>query len=271
MVHALSAVYQRNSTAPDLRNYIGDYLTVQYNALSDLATAGSNIYGGSWIGPAGTQLDADAQSSALTLLISAIPLQNNIDGATASTTGSGSAQPSETQRNDSGSTDPNIAAIVGGSVGGTLLFTCLCIAVWLLLRRHRRQREKRQTMEGDYGHQKYSGRTGSDYTSTPTVPVLQTDRHVSVQSWVRGVHSPRSHRDLDRTRSYVTSHSGTVTSASESTMARELAAEIQALRLQGLRLNERVLEEGAGPPPEYPTSPERTEYYRGEKGRLRLA
>ncbi|KAJ8088277.1 hypothetical protein PM082_022349 [Marasmius tenuissimus] len=33
MVHALSTVYQRNSTTPDLQNYIRDYLTVQVNLL----------------------------------------------------------------------------------------------------------------------------------------------------------------------------------------------------------------------------------------------
>ncbi|KAK1231944.1 hypothetical protein PQX77_004937 [Marasmius sp. AFHP31] len=245
---------------------------MDYNALSDLATAGNNIYGSSWIGPPGTQLDAGAQSTALTVLIGGIPLRNDTDSATNSTTGPGSEQPSGTpQDTDSGSTtDPNIAAIVGGSVGGTLLFTCLCIGIWLLLRRYRRQQRNREATEDDYGYQKYSGWSGRDDASTLIGPVYPADNRISVQSWARGVRPPERRRDLDRTRSYTT-HTGTVTSASESTMARELAGEIRDLRLQGLRLNERALEESAGPPPEYPASPERTEHYREEKGRLRLA
>ncbi|PBK61071.1 hypothetical protein ARMSODRAFT_897235, partial [Armillaria solidipes] len=49
IVRALAASYERNTTTSNLREYIKEYIGVQYNAVIDKATSGgSNIYGMSW-------------------------------------------------------------------------------------------------------------------------------------------------------------------------------------------------------------------------------
>ncbi|KAJ7893709.1 hypothetical protein B0H14DRAFT_3854488 [Mycena olivaceomarginata] len=52
LVRALTAAYVRNVTTPDIRKTLRDYISVQFNAVIDLATNGDNIYGAQWIGPA---------------------------------------------------------------------------------------------------------------------------------------------------------------------------------------------------------------------------
>ncbi|PBK86123.1 hypothetical protein ARMGADRAFT_940999, partial [Armillaria gallica] len=49
IVRALAALYERNTTTSNLREYIKEYIGVQYNAVIEKATfGGSNIYGIPW-------------------------------------------------------------------------------------------------------------------------------------------------------------------------------------------------------------------------------
>uniref|UniRef100_A0A0W0GEH2 Glycoside hydrolase family 76 protein n=1 Tax=Moniliophthora roreri TaxID=221103 RepID=A0A0W0GEH2_MONRR len=78
VVRGLAAVYNRNSTPSDLRNYIKDYIGVQYNAVLKNATEqGSSVYGASWKGPPPSAFSSEAQTNALSVLIAAIPLRND--------------------------------------------------------------------------------------------------------------------------------------------------------------------------------------------------
>ncbi|KAJ7886894.1 hypothetical protein B0H14DRAFT_3431100 [Mycena olivaceomarginata] len=93
-------VYARNSTNSTLRQYVGDYIAVQFNAVIDLATSsGTNIYGGSWTGPPGADFSAKNQTTALAALISALGVATTL-----------SSPPSQHP--------PKLAAIVGGTLGG---------------------------------------------------------------------------------------------------------------------------------------------------------
>ncbi|KAK0433866.1 hypothetical protein EV421DRAFT_1842422 [Armillaria borealis] len=79
IVRALASLYERNTTSSDLREYIKEYIGVQYNSVIELARSSneSTIYGLPWTGPPGTSFDDVAQITALTALISAIQLADN--------------------------------------------------------------------------------------------------------------------------------------------------------------------------------------------------
>ncbi|KAJ8074466.1 hypothetical protein PM082_015367 [Marasmius tenuissimus] len=263
MVHALSTVYQRGSTAPDLRNYIRDYLTVQYNALSDLATNSSGIYGSSWVGPPETQLNAGAQLTALTLLTGAILLRNDTDDTNTRPAGPESTQPRGTLPNsDSGSTD--IAAIIGGSIGGTLFLFLMCsgIGIWWL-RRCRRQQKAVDTLGAHKGHQPSANGTTLDYLVIAPFTEQSKNRSEHVESLE--VQTGGVHQDLKQKNTHTIapicglgpppSHrsnttSGTDYQGTESTM-NELVADVRTLRLQHSYLQKRIWEEDKSPPPGY--------------------
>ncbi|KAJ6563578.1 hypothetical protein DFH09DRAFT_477709, partial [Mycena vulgaris] len=78
LLQALGAVYTRNITIAVMRRYIGDYIAVQFNAVTDLATYnGTNVYGGSWTGPPSATFSALNQTYALAALISAIDVEDD--------------------------------------------------------------------------------------------------------------------------------------------------------------------------------------------------
>ncbi|KAK1225763.1 hypothetical protein PQX77_011282 [Marasmius sp. AFHP31] len=249
MVHALSYVYQRNSTEPDLRNYIRDYLTVQYNALSDLATAGGSIYGGSWVGPPGTQLDSNNQTTALTVLVSAITLEGTTSSVPPPVESGGTSPGSNT----SGGTRSSSGAIIGGSVGGVFFLVALGVGVgWLLRRRH--------WQKGDY--QPFSkGATSNYLTVTPFTEHLKNgNEYAESQGGAVGARRNLKHENGHlvtpiRRPAPPTSHRSASTSSSDqgtaSVTVNELMAELRDLRLQQSRLLERTREENDSPPPEY--------------------
>ncbi|KAJ7360751.1 hypothetical protein DFH08DRAFT_661845, partial [Mycena albidolilacea] len=68
----LTTLYARN-LIPNFQDDIGHYIAVQFNAITDLATAnGTNIYGNAWAGPPSSTFDPFHQINALEALISAI-------------------------------------------------------------------------------------------------------------------------------------------------------------------------------------------------------
>ncbi|KAL0061447.1 hypothetical protein AAF712_011741 [Marasmius tenuissimus] len=265
MVHALSTVYRRNSTEPDLRSYIRDYLTVQYNALSDLATAGSSIYGSSWIGPPGTQLDPVNQTTALTVLISGIALRNTTASSVPPPVESGGT-PSGS--NTAGGTRSSTGAIVGGSIGGVVLLIGIGIGVWWLLRRRRRHQQKADKTAGIYAERPpVSNDSRSDYSrEVSSFPGYSSSGGESMRSL------GRINRHLTPVRLSVPPSSQWSSAASSTdqgtSSVSELAEELKALRLQHSRIQERIWEEEDGPPPEYDSIRSAgREQYRDEKGR----
>ncbi|KAJ8090959.1 hypothetical protein PM082_024883 [Marasmius tenuissimus] len=256
MVHALLTVYRRNSTAPDLRDYIRDYLTVQYNAMLDSATAGGDIYGLSWIGPPGAQLDPGNQTTALTVLISAITLENTTSSVPPVESGGSSPGSSPA----AGGTRPSKVAIVGGSVGGALFLVGLGIGIWWLL--HRLDHKADKTLETYNDHQLFPDVTNSDHLVVSPFTEHTKNRSEPIQRKGGTTGLPRSRREenghflasMIRPPALPSPHwsNSSMSSTDRGTSSlRELGAELRALRLQNSRLQERTWEEDESPPPEY--------------------
>ncbi len=137
-MRALAALYERNTASTDLRDYIKQYIGVQvsphlinfplditsfcwkqYNAVLDHATSGgSNIYALPWTGPPISAFSPNAQTVALTALISSIQLIDN--------------QASSTKR--------NLAGIIAGSVLGVIGLIATLITGGIFLRKRQRRR-----------------------------------------------------------------------------------------------------------------------------------
>ncbi|KAJ7648816.1 hypothetical protein DFH06DRAFT_1332411 [Mycena polygramma] len=148
MPRALSTVISRNATTPALRSYIETYLSVQFNAVIDLATtSGSNIYSGTWNGqPSATAFSPGNQTNAIQVLVSAINLNNQTsptESSNSSLPSSASPTPSGALPSASTSLLPPVrkasmtGAIVGGSIGGLLLLIGGAIGIILWRRRLR--------------------------------------------------------------------------------------------------------------------------------------
>ncbi|KAJ6556209.1 hypothetical protein B0H19DRAFT_1262306 [Mycena capillaripes] len=118
----LATVNARNASTSELRSYIDAYLSVQFNAVVDLATtAGSNIYALNWHGPPSSILKLQNQTTAIEVLVNAINLN----------------QPSPSSPPVVHKTS-KIGPIVGGLVGGLVLLVLFLVGALLLWRRRSR-------------------------------------------------------------------------------------------------------------------------------------
>ncbi|KAK7438648.1 hypothetical protein VKT23_017981 [Stygiomarasmius scandens] len=133
IVRALAMVYNRNLASSDMHKFIKQYLGVQYNAVTELATGNNtNIYGNSWLGPPSSQFNPSSQVAALGALIAAVPLTNDMFSNEPGT--SSSVSPIETGVLSSNSKSSKISGkIIGGIVGG--ISFVLIIGVLLVLLR----------------------------------------------------------------------------------------------------------------------------------------
>ncbi|KAK0471203.1 hypothetical protein IW261DRAFT_1612201 [Armillaria novae-zelandiae] len=133
IVRALASLYERNKTASDLREYIKEYIGVQYNAVIEQARSSreSSIYGGRWTGPPATSFDSVSQTNAVAALLSAIRVLDNPDSEP-------SAIP--TSSATASSTKKNLAGVVAGSVIGGIVVLAASLAGTLFWRKLRRQR-----------------------------------------------------------------------------------------------------------------------------------
>ncbi|KAJ6473979.1 hypothetical protein C8R47DRAFT_1221239 [Mycena vitilis] len=142
LVRGLEAVYSRNELNASLHAYIKDYLAVQFNAIVDLSTSGTDdIYGGNWVGPPTTSFSGNSQTVALSGLLAAVALQDNPAASGTSTTASQSASATTTSKAAgavSASHHSPVGAIVGGVVGGLVVLAAFG-GVWFVLRRRRRK------------------------------------------------------------------------------------------------------------------------------------
>ncbi|PBK93437.1 hypothetical protein ARMGADRAFT_1062908, partial [Armillaria gallica] len=74
VVRALGALYERNTTSSDLREYIKQYIGVQYNAVIKQSTSGSNIYGIPWTQLSSNTFNSVGQTVAISALLSSMQL-----------------------------------------------------------------------------------------------------------------------------------------------------------------------------------------------------
>ncbi|PBK84200.1 hypothetical protein ARMGADRAFT_974338 [Armillaria gallica] len=149
IVRALAALYERNTTSSDLREYTKEYIGVQYNAVIEHATSGgSNIYG-AWTGPPSTSFSSDNQTIAISALLSAIqlvdhqpsskPSDNPTSIAIASP--SASTSPLPTKKNPT-------RTIVGGVVAGLAVLAIIIMGTFLLRGKYRRSNESHSAVDG---------------------------------------------------------------------------------------------------------------------------
>ncbi|KAJ7055700.1 hypothetical protein C8F01DRAFT_1157357 [Mycena amicta] len=140
----LATAYRRNATTPAIKSNITSYLAVQYNAAVDLAKkSGSDIYGQSWLGPAGTSFNPGAQVNAIQALLSGVALGQPIPPP--SFTSSSSAGASSSTANPSGTSlsssdasgSPTLirhksstGAIAGGIIGGMVILIAALVFLW---------------------------------------------------------------------------------------------------------------------------------------------
>lgn len=184
IVRALTEVYERNTISSDLREYVKEYLGVQYNAVVDLAQSanGSNVYGMPWTGPQSVPtFNSDAQTTALTALISSLlftddqPLSNPSTNTT-TTSGSGSASASSTKKYLAG-------VIAGGVIGGIALLSTLIVVALFLYKRHRKK---------NHGAPLFG-----DDSPPPTLSPFTVSQNMS-SSWILGQQKQRSQGEYIR-------------------------------------------------------------------------
>ncbi|KAK0244422.1 hypothetical protein EDD85DRAFT_808019 [Armillaria nabsnona] len=157
MMRGLGAVYWRNTTYSDMRNYVKEYIGVQYNAVLDLATSnGTNVYGASWVGPPSSVFSSDNQTTALSVLINGIllkdqepPSSNTSDSGSSSGSGSGSGSGSSSGSTPDKSSSSPAGAIAGGVVGGIALLVIIGLVVFFVRRRRRREKTRRSVLLDD--------------------------------------------------------------------------------------------------------------------------
>ncbi|PBK86126.1 hypothetical protein ARMGADRAFT_1128195 [Armillaria gallica] len=150
IVRALAALYERNTTTSNLREYIKEYIGVQYNGVIEKATlGGSNIYGIPWTGPPRTVFSSANQTVAVSALLSGIQLLNNqplskpSDSPTSSGISTESDNPTSTRTPTTNTTTSPLSskkkptgAIVGSVVGGLAVLVVIIVGLFLWRRRH---------------------------------------------------------------------------------------------------------------------------------------
>ncbi|KAK0216387.1 hypothetical protein IW262DRAFT_214172 [Armillaria fumosa] len=139
IVRALAAFYERNTTSSDLREYIKEYISVQYNAVIEKATSGgSNIYGIPWTGPPSTSFSSANQTVAMSALLGGIQLLDNQSSSTPINSPTSSAIPHANTTTSPLPPKKNpTGAIVGGVVGGMAVLAVVILGALLLCRRQR--------------------------------------------------------------------------------------------------------------------------------------
>ncbi|KAK0229429.1 hypothetical protein EDD85DRAFT_793909 [Armillaria nabsnona] len=194
IVQALAAFYEHNKTPSDLREYIKEYISVQYNAVIEQTTSGgSNIYGIPWTGPPNSTFSPNAQTVALTALIGSIQLtddQVSLDGSAPSS-------------------KRNLAGIIAG--GGIRLLEALIAGVLFLFKRWSvasswisRERQQRNQLKSTQTHRvanieepSSSGvvETGVVETTRVNIQPVSTPSREAHSGSSGSVNSPRSSGD----------------------------------------------------------------------------
>ncbi|KAJ7241810.1 hypothetical protein C8J57DRAFT_1477652 [Mycena rebaudengoi] len=138
LVKGLGVAYARNVTSPELQNWMKAYIAVQFNALVDLSTNGTNIYAAAWQGPPSLTFDGGAQTDAIQVLLSAISFEDDSQPSS-STNGSpsptGAPPPPPSVSGKSSTAGP----IAGGVIGGIALLSCIAFVFWMVRRRQLRR------------------------------------------------------------------------------------------------------------------------------------
>ncbi|KAI0789009.1 hypothetical protein BC629DRAFT_472632 [Irpex lacteus] len=143
LMRALWETWYRSTNGSAVNTYIESYLTVQWNALVDLASvSGANIYSSTWEGPKPTSKSSVAQMSVLDVLNAAVSFVPPASSNNSTSTSSG-ATPSQTGGSGSDNAvdhkKSNTGAIVGGVVGGIAFLAVVLASSFFFCRRRKSQ------------------------------------------------------------------------------------------------------------------------------------
>ncbi|KAG7443182.1 uncharacterized protein BT62DRAFT_1009785 [Guyanagaster necrorhizus] len=149
MMRGLGAVYWRNTTYSDMRNYVKEYIGVQYNAVLELATSnGTNVYGAEWVGPPSSDFQSDNQTIALSVLINGILLKDQ--EAPSSTSSSGSSSGSDSSSGSGSRSSSPTGPIAGGVIGGISILAIIGLVLFLRRRRRREKMRRSVVLDDDF-------------------------------------------------------------------------------------------------------------------------
>ncbi|KAJ7618086.1 hypothetical protein FB45DRAFT_217545 [Roridomyces roridus] len=142
LIRALSSAYTRNVTSPGLREVLHDYLSVQYNAVVDLATVGgSDIYSIQWSVQSSltSNFSMKGQTNALGVLLSGISLDDNNASITTNSSSSASASASASATQFSSGSHGLAAGTIAGIVVAVVFILVAGLTILIL---HWRQRSR---------------------------------------------------------------------------------------------------------------------------------
>ncbi|KAJ7174857.1 hypothetical protein C8R46DRAFT_1081918 [Mycena filopes] len=165
VLRALGIVYRRNLTTPAMRQYVGDYIGVQFNAVVDLARSnGTDIYADSWTGPPSANFSGRNQTDALGALVSAIYLGPADELESSPTTPTGNPVPRRKL--------VNVGAIVGGTIGGLLAVGLLAGLGLFWVRKRRGRRPDTRVPEALLVYEPFTGTGHSTLTTASSIPSI---------------------------------------------------------------------------------------------------
>ncbi|ESK83137.1 glycoside hydrolase family 76 protein [Moniliophthora roreri MCA 2997] len=133
-IRGLKTAYNRLGSSNDLRNYVESYLSVQYNALLDLASINRAVYAGKWSGPAPFSPGIDNETAASEVLIAGLPVRMQ-DSNSTPTSGDEPPQLTVTVTSNPTPASKPLGAIVGGIVGGIALIAGIITLLWIYTRK----------------------------------------------------------------------------------------------------------------------------------------
>ncbi|KAI0314526.1 hypothetical protein OF83DRAFT_1085593 [Amylostereum chailletii] len=138
LIRGLHETWARGDRSSAMANYIQSFITVQFNALLDLATiAGSNNYTQSWVGPPLPELHSSGNVAALDVLNAMFDMATR-PAAVATSSSAASSSTSTASNYSSKKSSSNTGAIVGGVVGGIVGAIVIAgIIIFLCIRRRR--------------------------------------------------------------------------------------------------------------------------------------
>ncbi|VDB94349.1 unnamed protein product [Peniophora sp. CBMAI 1063] len=171
VIRGLLEARLRNPTNSNMTALIDAYITIQYNAVTKNAhIAETSNYKSSWLGDGSTDYTTEGNLAALDVLNAAVAITPTSEAATNSTPSAASSIPLSSSSSSSSlsfstsaspsslatlspsspasSSPPSqhtsipIGGIIGGTIGGAVMFTVLALGVCLCLRRRRRTRER---------------------------------------------------------------------------------------------------------------------------------
>ncbi|KAG7100246.1 hypothetical protein E1B28_002019 [Marasmius oreades] len=196
LVRGLGTAYRKNHIDPSMREYVKDFINIQYNyLLDDASLRQSNVYVDSGVGlprrpPARTTLSPINQTYTVMVLVQAIGSANGTDAGDPSSSPPGS--PGSRSGSGHGTTKAFKTSAIVGIVVGSVAFLALLsgLIACLCLRRRRRERKVPSIYQTSPFH--LPGSNEMDESSL-TSPTSLASPGVRVKSRLKARYSARTH------------------------------------------------------------------------------